>query len=327
MVNERRLINIFWTGGLDSTFRVIELSRCHCTIQPYYVVIRERKSFYQELNAIKTISQILGKDKRTKAEILDPIIVDENDILRDTIVFDSWLRIMKGLSWQYYVLAKFVKQNHLEMEMSFRFSPNGTVARVLEPFLIPHPDSNYKVLVLDRNRASEDVLAVFGNYCFPQSLYHKDKREEVNILKNDGYNKALKHVWFCFDPVWGYPCGHCFPCCSFEEEGVSLPRIGKLLYTVKNLFKKTVSDRVINLNFDYEIQEVSDVFLARAKNRKTGEIVKVFRLNETGLIILESLQSGADVNDVARRLVDGFDVDYKTAKSQASAFISRLNSL
>ena len=80
MMNEGRVINIFWTGGLDSTFRVVELSRCPCTIQPYYVVIGKRKSLHCELKAIKTISQILRKDKRTKAELLDPIIVGEEEI-------------------------------------------------------------------------------------------------------------------------------------------------------------------------------------------------------------------------------------------------------
>jgi len=326
MMNEGRKINIFWTGGLDSTFRVVELSQCQCTIQPYYIILGKRKSLQYEINAIKTISRILRKDKRTKAELLDPIIVDEEEIPRDNNIFDSWLRLMRGASWQYYVLAKYVNQHHLEMEMSFRFSPNGSVARVIgETLLKPHSDPNYNVLVIDKALANQDTMTIFGNSCFPKSLYHKNKREEIDILRNEGYGKVVKHVWFCFDPMWGYPCGHCFPCCSFEKEGVKLPRIGKMVYAINSYFKKKKNGRIIKLNYDYTIHELSDVFVANAKDPETGAVKKMFRLNETGVIILEALQAGAGIEDIARRLTDGFDVDYETAKSEASAFISKLN--
>ena len=326
MMNEGRTINIFWTGGLDSTFRVVELSRCPCTIQPYYVVIGKRKSLHCELKAIKTISQILRKDKRTKAELLDPIIVGEEEIARDTDTFDSWARLMRGASWQYYVLAKYVNQHHLEMEMGIRFSPNGSVAMFVdEALLISHPDSNYNVQIIDKTRADQDTLNVFGNFCFPNSLYHKDKKEEIEMLRKDGYEKVVKHVWFCSHPIMGFPCGQCAPCVSSEKEGVSLPRIGKVLYAIKHYFEKEKDNAVLKLGYDYSISKVSDVFLAKAKDPETGEVKKVFRLNETGVIILEALQDGLGIDEIARRLTDGFDVDFETAKREASAFIAKLN--
>ena len=125
--------------------------------------------------------------------------------------------------------------------------------------------------------------------------------------------------------MWGYPCGHCFPCRSFEKEGVRLPRIGKMVYAFNSNFKKKKNGRIIKLNYDYTILEMSDVFIANAKDPETGEVKKVFRLNETGVIILEALQAGADIDEIARRLTDGFDVDFETAKSEASAFIAKLN--
>ena len=66
------------------------------------------------------------------------------------------------------------------------------------------------------------------------------------------------------------------------------------------------------------------MFLANAMDPETGEVKKTFRLNETGVIILEALQDGADIEEVTKRLTDGFDVDYETAKTQASAFIAKL---
>jgi len=326
MTCKGRTINILWTGGLDSTFRIVELSQCQCTIQPYYIVIGKRKSLNHELKAIYSISRILRKDNRTQAKLLDPIIVNEQEIPRDANTFDSWLRLMRAMSWQYYILSKFVNQHHLEMEMGIQFSPNGTVASSIdETLLIPHPDPNYDVLVIDKARADQDTINVFGSFCFPKSLYHKMKREELDILHRDGYGKVVKHVWFCFKPILGYPCGHCAPCVSSEKEGVIIPRIGKMLYNIMSRFDKKKKTNVLKLNYDYTIQQVSDVYLAKAKDQETGQLKKVFRLNETGVIILEALQVGADIDEVAKRLTDGFDVDYDTAKTQASEFIAKLN--
>lgn len=326
MSNEVRIINIMWTGGLDSTYRIVELSRCRCSIQPYYIIIGKDKSLQHELNAIAKITQIIKSDKRTQAKLLDPIIVNEQDIPRDTITFDSWCRLMKGRSWQYYVLAKYAKVHHLEMEMGLQFSPNGSVANVVdESLLISHPDSNYDVQIIDKTRAGQDILAVFGNFCFPKSLYHKTKREEIEILRREGYGDVVNYVWFCFHPILGYPCGHCGPCNSYEKEGVKLSIIGKILYVIVRPFKKKNTGRVLKLNYEYTIQKVSDVFVAKAKDPETGEAKKIFRLNETGVVILEALQDGADIEEVARRLTDGFDVNYETAKTHASGFIAKLN--
>ena len=326
MTNDGRKINILWTGGLDSSFRIVELSRCQCIIQPYYIVFGNKESLNHELNAINKISRILRKDKRTKAELLDPIIVDEEDIPRDVGTFDSWMRLMRGVSWQYYVFAKYASQQHLEMEMSVRFSPFGSVSQAVnEALLIPHPDRHYDVQIIDKNRADQDTLAVFGDFCFPKSLYHKTKREEIDILRGDGYGKVVKHVWFCFQPIWGYPCGHCSPCISSEKEGMKISRIGKMLYPIHHKFKKETHRRVIKLNYDYDIQKVSDMFLANAIDPETGEVKKTLRLNETGILILEALQDGVDIEEVTKRLTDGFDVEYETAKNQASAFIAKLN--
>ena len=325
MTNEDRNINVLWSGGLDSTFRIVELSRRKCTIQPYYIVFGKRKSLQHELNAINKITRILKKDKRTLAKLLEPIIVSEQEIARDTVIFDSWYRLMKGKSWQYYVFAKYVNQHHIEMEMGIQFSPNGSVAYAIdEALLIPHPDSDYDVLVIDKDRADKETLSIFGRFCFPKSLYHKTKREEIDILRREGYDKVVRNVWFCFKPVWGYPCGHCSPCVSFKNEGVKLPLVGEWLYAINSHFSKKKKHIILKLNYEYDIQEVSDVYVAYAKDRETGEVKKVFRLNETGVIILEALQDGVDIDEVAKRLTDGYDIDYETAKVEASKFITKI---
>ena len=67
---DNRIVHIFWTGGLDSTYRVVELSRQACVIQPHYIIIDGRKTVKNELKAISDITAILNSDKRSKAKIL-----------------------------------------------------------------------------------------------------------------------------------------------------------------------------------------------------------------------------------------------------------------
>lgn len=36
-MKEREVINVLWTGGYDSSFRIVQLSKNKVTIQPYYL--------------------------------------------------------------------------------------------------------------------------------------------------------------------------------------------------------------------------------------------------------------------------------------------------
>lgn len=49
-------VNVLWTGGLDSSYRIIELSRLDIDIQPYYIYDHTRGSIKHELKAIKMIT-------------------------------------------------------------------------------------------------------------------------------------------------------------------------------------------------------------------------------------------------------------------------------
>lgn len=64
---------IFWTGGFDSTFRIVQLSRFPIKIQPVFctgIASDMRKSEFYELRAIKQISALLREKPDTRAEIL-----------------------------------------------------------------------------------------------------------------------------------------------------------------------------------------------------------------------------------------------------------------
>lgn len=234
-------IDLLWTGGLDSTYRIVELSRRSCVVRPHYI-LDDRKSLKEELHAMDTILRLLRKNKNTRATLLDPIFVPKDSLAKDYKIFDSWMMLFPGKgtkSRQYYTLAKYAAQNHLHLEMGLQFSPNGTIVKAIdESLLIPHPDKDYDVLMIDQSRAGQDTINVFGNFYFPMSLYHKEKKEEIAELYAWGYKAVVKHTWYCLKPIWGFPCGHCLPCRSSEIEGVKIPRFGKILYSITHFFNQ-----------------------------------------------------------------------------------------
>ena len=63
MINEQqsnKYVNIFWTGGWDSTFRVLQLLIAKKkTVQPFYINDPNRKSAEKELNAMKTVDRVV----------------------------------------------------------------------------------------------------------------------------------------------------------------------------------------------------------------------------------------------------------------------------
>lgn len=88
---------IFWTGGFDSTFRLVQLSRFPIRIQPVFctgVASDIRKSEFYELRAMKRILALLHEKSETKSEILplkvvhgskNPPVNRDSDFIYDTL--------------------------------------------------------------------------------------------------------------------------------------------------------------------------------------------------------------------------------------------------
>ena len=241
---DHSIVHIFWTGGLDSTYRVVELSRQECVIQPHYI-ITGRSTLKNELKAISDITAILNSDKRTKAQILPLIQCTKSELVEYADILSAWELLHKNKkfnSTQYPLLAGYARQKELKVEMGIQFSENGSVAEIVdESYLVDCPDRD-DVLMIDPVKGSQEWASytLFKDFLFPKSLYHKTKREEIEDLKNQGYGKVLKKVWSCYRPVLGMPCGHCFPCKSAMKEGAGMmvPFVGYVLGGLRLYYNK-----------------------------------------------------------------------------------------
>ena len=259
---EKREVHILWTGGLDSTYRVVELSRTDCVIHPHYIILTGRRTVKKELKAISKITTILNSDKRTIAKLLPVETCPKNEVKTYADIQSAWELLHETKyfnSTQYSMLACYARQKKLKLEMGIQFSENGSVAEIVdESYLMDCPDHE-DVMMIDPEKGSQEWASytLFKDFLFPKSLYHKTKREEIEELKNLGYDKVLKKVWTCFNPVLGMPCGHCFACKSAMKEGAGMMipftgyilgglrlYYGKFLKNTKKLLRQILPQKV-----------------------------------------------------------------------------------
>ncbi len=217
--NKRPKIHIFWTGGWDSTFRMLQLSKKRCHIQPIYLDDRRTSTDY-ELKAIDTIANKIEKLKTTKCKIYDLLILDTSKVASDDEITQSYndLYSQKFMGSQYDWLARFAK-GYKGIELCIH--KDDKALEVIETFGSVKKVSNEDkgdYFALDQECQNDDLIKVFGNYHFPLLHYTKlGMRDEADA---HGFTEIMKDTWFCHTPISGEPCGLCNPCKYSIEEGM-----------------------------------------------------------------------------------------------------------
>ncbi len=216
-------VNILWTGGLDSTFRMLQLSKQKVTIQPYYLS-DTRHSEQQELNAISSITYDIKNHPETRCTLLPLIIVKVAALPPDETISKAYRRLHKAirLGSQFDWLARFASRVpglELSMERSEMSKGYNCVNNFGRVKLINEGSLSY--YVIDKDYSSEELIKVMGNFHFPYKLFHTTKSKEVELFKDLGFENTLYKTWFCHTPINNKPCGICHPCQSVVEEGLS----------------------------------------------------------------------------------------------------------
>lgn len=195
-------VKIFWTGGLDSTYRVLQLALAeNKEVQPYYLVDFTRRSFPIELDTIKSLSKEINKRKRN---VLPLIVFISDEIPNDENVYKSFEATKKHTRFgsQYRYLANFcsfMNINQIEVGMqihSVNYNDND--------FFITDKD---KKLILNENSSSYPVMKFFK---YP--IINLSKHDMLKQADNYGFLDLLEMTWFCHKPVGKKPCGICPAC-------------------------------------------------------------------------------------------------------------------
>ena len=209
-----KYVEILWTAGQDSKFRLVELSRMPgVEVQPYYIK-GERKSTEIEIEHIHLILAKLYSREETKATIHTPIIVEKSSLELDTDVLNAHTEFNKHtwLGGQYRYLGSFAKE-HKGLELSIeKADADECLHLVTNKISTPVGDTH----VIDEH-ADKDAYMIFKDFTFP--VIDKTKDDEYAILREWGYEDIIDLTWFCHTPIDGKPCGYCHPCCDCVEMG------------------------------------------------------------------------------------------------------------
>lgn len=235
-------VELLWTGGFDSTFRLLTLLLDHrLPVQPSYLYDARRASAPIEVATMDRIRAALSHAHPHTRELLLPTRVEsvpahapDDDVQH---AFDAILRDHR-IGDQYAFLARWCHARGLrDVELSCEWGPRGT-PHALEPFMTPAASPHGLPTFRLHRDAPDAFQRVFGMYTFP--LMRMTKLEEAQIATRNDWNALLAETWFCHRPTRSQrPCGFCNPCQYALEEGFGA-RIPRSRRALSHLFNATL---------------------------------------------------------------------------------------
>lgn len=225
--------NVLWTGGWDSTFRVLDLVlRLKNDVQPFYLVDNLRNSVDVEQETMERIRLIIGDRSPKALSRIKPLLVIKLDNLEKADDFKAAharLRLQGHLGRQYPLIARFAQEYGVE-DLELSVHRDDRAYDFIRPHVESVRDNNDEWFEL-MNDAPNDVRCLFGNLLFP--ILELTKLDMEEIAKKQGYIDILEETWFCHNPTRRKtPCGVCNPCVYTIKEGLSrrIPFAGRLRY-------------------------------------------------------------------------------------------------
>ena len=236
---------ILWTGGWDSTFRVVELSRQELTVQPVYVIDDGRKSFEKELQVMEDILQALREHPQTKAELLDILTIPKQEIPADPAITAAFqkVRSQQSLGGQYDWLARLAAQYPgIELGVEKPLGKGGGCNSLVARYgAFAEKDGIY---FIDREKSQEECILLLGNFSFP--IRGRTVEDMEVSIRQWGYEEIMKKIWFCNAPIKGHICGMCNPCRQKMEGGMAwlLPEDAQKRYHTHTKIRKLFGVKV-----------------------------------------------------------------------------------
>ena len=211
VANIKEPISIFWTGGWDSTYRVVELSRQKVTIQPVYILDEKRASNERELNAINKITEMLKERGETLAEFLPIKIIKVSEIPENEEISQKVKMLRDKYDWgiQHEWTARVATMYPMiEMcieKVTVGYMPTRKMIEDLGKLTMSSHG-----WVIDRENSDDTLIAALGSITLP--IFETTEVEMLENIKKWGYEDVMTNIWFCHRPIDGKTCGLCSPC-------------------------------------------------------------------------------------------------------------------
>lgn len=205
---ENRIHRVLWTGGFDSTYRMIELALQDVIVEPVYVVNSGRRSHNIELQSMQKMLGMLRDAKRFRAKIYDIKTINKEDIVIPPEIHQAYENLHQScnIGPQYEWLSPLSRTIE-DLEICIEKAPEGRL-------------HSRDAIIAE----TEDARIIFGNFIL--SIFDKTEEDMLADIAQWGCEDIIKHIWFCNHPLTvnsgGYcACGLCHPCRIKIESGMS----------------------------------------------------------------------------------------------------------
>ncbi|PXY43701.1 adenine nucleotide alpha hydrolase family protein [Flavobacterium hydrophilum] len=230
--------NLLWTSGWDSTFRLLQIILIEKeTVQPIYVIDKNRKSLNKELETIEIIKEKIKELHFEAYKRILPVwyVGEELTINKEIQESSQYIKTLAKMGSQHEWLAQFCFNHNLEnIEMSLDKNP---CVNSFTHFLV----TNY--IVTDYSKTDNKKLyniidVIFKYFSFP--VINLSKQEMNIIAKSNNWENIMVLTWFCHKPKRNKPCGKCVPCTTVikKKMGFRIPLINRTKGYLKIYFSK-----------------------------------------------------------------------------------------
>jgi hypothetical protein len=236
MLQDSQPVHLLWTGGWDSTFRLLYLLiKLNKTVQPHYIIDADRRSTSEELFVRnKIVDLMVSRFPETKGRLCPSIFYDKTEIpdMPDVTASYARLRQCVPIGSQYEWMAKYCKMQGLQ-QVETCIHTGGTANKLLDPMVVKTEEVDDHYYSVDSQYKNTDEYNVFGYYRFPVYDVHKVDMEKV--ARDYGWMDMMKITYFCQRPMADHsPCGRCHPCGMVMKEGMTwrMPLKSQIMYYV-----------------------------------------------------------------------------------------------
>ncbi|NBC65090.1 MAG: hypothetical protein GVY07_05420 [Bacteroidetes bacterium] len=192
-----KIVDLLWTGGWDSTFRLLQLVFSEKkVVQPHYV-IRQQECTGTEID---TMNRILRKISREYGQY-------EDQILPVQFFNMNAINANEKLKHEYRELSKKAKVNK-QYEILAQYCHQIGVTSMELCVLSNEMFGSFKT---GNN--------LFRYFQFPLLNVTKTDMREIAVANN--WLEIMNMTWFCRRPIKGQPCGFCGPCTDVVIAGMS----------------------------------------------------------------------------------------------------------
>jgi hypothetical protein len=230
-------VNLLWTGGWDSTFRLLQLLLLRGrTVQPYYLIDSPRLSTGTELLTMARLKQrLFAEHPETRTLLLPTRFHDVFDVRPDAAITAAFAHVHQRtfLGPQYETLARFCAQIGIRGEVCLvrGMGRGATLLAKIASRMSADEDASYQV---DEVHAGSDEYTLLRWFEFP--TLGLGKPDMQTIARKEGFEALMHMTWFCHRPRRNFrPCGVCNPCLYTMRGGMAsrFPFTSRLRYHLR----------------------------------------------------------------------------------------------